>query len=714
VLNKIIAIYGKTGSAKSTTAVNLATCLAERDKVVILISANLQHGGIQLFFNQVIKEDKGIFQALNDVTEQEASFLTQCQSVNDNIYLLAVPNKHTEFFSDEKIEVRKIDDMVRRLSTHCDHIIFDCTDDLYNPLTAMGLYLADVALITYNPSYESIFWHNSMTSLFDQLRLSERIIPVVSTFNAGCKQEVFFSETGISYALRLPGLDNAKAYENSGTPIYYSSDKSKYIREYKKAIDKIADEINALEVPGHIAAEHPEGFAEINNLIFLKNKEGSSVREYDNYEQIKDIIMRTINANHSTELAEVVGKQEAEGRLQSLIRKYLNSLNLIVEGQNINDLTTRIYNDMAGLGLVSKYIFNEELEELNINSFNNIWATYPSGKVRLKERFGSDIEAQAIIKKALSLGKVIVDARNPVGDSSLGSGKRISGAVDPCVRSGYGGIASIRKQKTGIVTRELLISSNTASEEEIVFTETCLNNDISMIFGGATGSGKTASMACILKSVPTDTRIGVIQDNDEIDANIYDSTGTPINDAYHLFVKDKPYPVTEKELTKVMLRLDPDLVVLAEMRGDEAADIVRGSLTGHTALSSVHTKSAPLTYKRLVRLCHMAEPGLSEQSHLEDIIKAFPIVVFSKKLKDGSRRWMQIFEATGIKDGAVEGNVIFKFVQEEVVRDEETGKIKKIVGSHQQMNPISEGLAEILRENCVDEALIKKWRKEPC
>ncbi|HWQ77864.1 MAG TPA: ATPase, T2SS/T4P/T4SS family [Anaerovoracaceae bacterium] len=711
-MNKIITVFGKSGSGKSTLAANLGSCLAKRDKVVVLISANLQHGGIQLFFNQVIKADKGIFNALNDVAEQEHTYLTQCQNVNDNLYLLAVPNSHNDFFGTEKIEVGRVDDMVRRLSTSCDHIIFDCTDSLTNPITAMALYLADTALVTYNPSYESIFWHKSMKSLFEQLRLTERIIPVVSTYNMGCKQTVFFSETEMTYAVTLPGVESAKYYESSGTPMYYSPEKNKYIKEYKSGIDRIADEIAALDVPNHSAAEYPEGYAEIDNLIYLKNLKNKEedTDEFDNYEQIKDIVMRTINTRHSGELAEVVGKPEGEARLQSLIRKYLNSLDLVMEGQNINDLTSRIYDDMAGLGILSKYIYNEELEELNINSSNNIWATFPSGKVRLNEKFGSDVECQAIIKKALAMGKVIIDGRNPIGDSSIGSGKRISGAVEPCVRSGYGGIASIRKQKTGYVTRELLISSNTASEDEVVFIETCLNNDISMIFSGATGSGKTASMGCILKSIPKETRIGVIQDNDEIDVNIYDGYGTPVNDAYHLFVKDKPYPVTEKDLTKVMLRLDPDIVVLAEMRGDEAADVVRGSLTGHTALSSVHATSSELTYKRIVRLCHIAEPGLSEQSHLEDIIRAFPIIVFSKKLKDGSRKWMQVYEATGVKDGKVDGELIFKFVQDKV--DKEGDRIVKIHGTHKQVNPISDALAETLRENCVDEELIRKWRME--
>ena len=441
-----------------------------------------------------------------------------------------------------------------------------------------------------------------------------------------------------------------------------------------------------------------------------KSKENDD-EGFDNYEQVKDILMRTINANHSGELAEVVGKPEGKSKLQSLIRKYLNSLDLVMEGQNINDLTSRIYDDMAGLGLLSKYIYDDDLEELNINSADNIWATYPSGKVRLNEKFGNDIECQAIIKKALSLGNVIIDGRTPIGDSHIGSGKRISGAIEPCVRPGYGGIASIRKQKTGYVTRDLLISSKTATEDMIILAEKCVNHKISMIFAGPTGSGKTASMACVLRSVPKEKRIGVIQDNDEIDANIYNEYGTPINDAYHLFVKDGTPPVTEKDLTKVMLRLHPNIVVLAEMRGDEAADIVRGSLTGHTAISSVHATSAELTYTRIARLCHSAEPGLSEESHLRDIINAFPIVIFSDQLDDGSRKWLQVFEATGVKDKDVEGNLIYEFVTDKVEKDEKD-RITKIHGSHQQVAPISEKLAKKLRSYGVDEKLIRKWRME--
>lgn len=712
-MNKNIAIFGKSGSGKSTLAANLACAMANKDKVVAIISANLQHGSIQIFFNTIIKDNKGIFHALNDVTEREQEMLTQCNDVHPNIYLLATPNNHKDYYAEE-IEIRKFESMVRRLSVFTDYIIFDLKEDLNNPITAMGLYLADIACVTYNPSYDSIYWHKTMQTLFNQMLLEDRLIPVVSPHDMGCSMDQFFRETGIEYAKILPTVDRAKIYENSGTPIYFKKEKSKQIKSYRQAVDQVLYDIEHVfgSLNKHISADNPDGFAEINRLIFLKNKETGRTQEQDQYETIKNTVMQIITTNHADDLAEVVGKIEAAPRLKNLIRKYLNQEKLVIEGVNIGDLIERIYDDMAGLGLVSAYLKDDTLEELNINSTDSIWAIYPDRKERLETRFGTEVECQAIIKKALAAGGIQVDGRSPIGDSSLGSGRRVTGAIEPVVRKGTGGIASIRKQKSSYVTREFLVESGTTSVSELEFIETCINNEISVIFSGATGSGKTASMGCVLNSIPDDTRVGVIQDNDEININRFNEDGRQINDVFYLFTKGEPgdpNAVSEQKLATHMLRLHPDVLVLAEMRGNEAADIVRASLTGHTVISSVHAKSADLTYKRIVRLCHKAEPGLSEASHLQDIITAFPIIVFSKLQKDGTRKWTQIFEATGIKDNMVDGRMLFKYTPEKT--EEVDGKIVKIIGSHKQLNPISDHLADILRENCVDEELITKWKK---
>lgn len=711
-MNRNIAIFGKSGSGKSTLAANLACGIASQDKVVAIVSANLQHGSIQIFFNTVIKEDKGIFQALNDVTEREQEMLTQCSNVNHNIYLLATPNNHKDFYAEE-IEIRKFENMIRRLSVFTDYIIFDLKEDLNNPVTAMGLYLADIMCVTYNPSYDSIYWHNTMQALFNQLQLTDRIISVISPHEMGCSMDQFFRETQIEYAKILPTVDKAKIYENSGTPIYFKNESNKQLKSYRQGIDQIIYDIENTfnNLPKHISADNPDGIIELNRLIFLKNKESGKTQEQDQYETIKNTVMQIITTNHADDLAEVVGKAEAANRLRNLIRKYLNQEKLVMGDVNIGDLIERIYDDMAGLGLVSQYLKDDKLEELNINSADSIWAIYPDKKERLDVRFGTDVECQAIIKKALAAGGVQIDGRSPIGDSSLGSGRRVTGAIEPVIRKGLGGIASIRKQKSSYVTRDFLVSSETVSETEIEFIETCINNEISVIFSGATGSGKTASMGCVLNSIPDFTRVGVIQDNDEININRYDENNKQLNDVFYLFTKGEPgdpNAVSEQKLTTHMLRLHPDVLVLAEMRGNEAADIVRASLTGHTVISSVHAKSADLAYKRIVRLCHKAEPGLSELSHLQDIITAFPIIVFSKLQKDGTRKWSQIFEATGIKDDMVEGKMLFKYIPEksETLPD---GKIK-ITGKHKQINPISEHLADILRENCVDERLITKWK----
>lgn len=450
----------------------------------------------------------------------------------------------------------------------------------------------------------------------------------------------------------------------------------------------------------------------VNDLIYRANKRrsdnGESMKARD-YSEILDKLQRLIAKNHSAELAQVLYSQEAEGKLKDLIMHYLNSEQLVAKDlRNISELVDAVYYDMAGMGLLSPYLQNSDTEEINVNGSGGVWVLYKDRKVRLNETFSNAEACANIVRKMSRFGNVILDGSKPIGDSFIARGIRMSGAIEPCVDPDAGAIASVRKQKPSYITRENLIGWDTATAEELDFLAMCVNNGVSVAIAGATGSGKTADMGYILSCVPPERRIVTIEDTRELSLARYDENGVMVNDVIHLLTKEEPNPVTMLDLLKLSLRLHPEILVPAEMRGQEALTVQEAGRTGHTVVSTLHANSARTAYDRILTMCLEAGTSLSEGRLLKNIVEAFPIMLFKMQLPDKSRKYMEVYEATGVSNGEVTGTTIFKYVVDHYERDDE-GRITKVIGSHRRMGNISPALAERLLVGGVPHKEIRRF-----
>jgi pilus assembly protein CpaF len=403
------------------------------------------------------------------------------------------------------------------------------------------------------------------------------------------------------------------------------------------------------------------GFS-VNDLIYRANKlrsDSDESMQAQDYSEILDKLQRIIAKNHSAELAQVLYSEEAEEKLKDLIMRYLNSEQLVAKDKgNISELVDAIYYDMAGMGLLSPYLQDTDTEEINVNGYGGIWVLYRDRKVRLNETFGTPEACSNIVRKMSRFGNVILDGSKPIGDSFIARGVRMSGAISPCVDPDAGAIASIRKQKPSFITRENLIEWDTATAEELDFLTLCVNNGVSVAIAGATGSGKTADMGYILSCVPPDKRIVTIEDTRELSLAKFDENGVMINDVIHLLTKEEPNPIPMLDLLKLSLRLHPEILVPAEMRGKEALTVQEAGRTGHTIVSTLNANSARTAYDRILTMCLEAGTSLSEERLLKNIVEAFPIMLFKMQLPDKSRKYMEIFEATGVENGEVTGNTL--------------------------------------------------------
>jgi pilus assembly protein CpaF len=447
-------------------------------------------------------------------------------------------------------------------------------------------------------------------------------------------------------------------------------------------------------------------------------KDEHKVTDSKSYEEILNIIRELVSTNDGAELANVLEDAKSHSVIKGLISKYVRENQLSVnEIDSQSTLVDRIYEDMAGFAFLDKYLYDGKVEEINGNSWRDIEVISKDGNKKVPETFMSPQHCIDIVKKMMRLGGITIDDTKPTADSYITQGVRISAIIPPCVDQETGAVFSIRKQKQDVISKEQIVKWGTATSEEIEFILMCILNGVSIGIAGATSSGKTTDITCFLSDEALDDkRIYTIEDSSEIIAVKFDENGRVVNRVIHTKTrrddKNKERNVDENVLLRRALRFHPDLIVPAEMRGEEAMIAVESGRTGHTILTGFHASDALDAYTRILTMCMMSGIRLSEELMMKLIISAFPIMVFKKQSPDKTRKYMKIIEAEDFSDGKVRGRTLFKFVITGKERTEDGTGIKKMLGYHKKMRPISNKLANRLLENGADIETIKKFAQE--
>jgi len=432
-----------------------------------------------------------------------------------------------------------------------------------------------------------------------------------------------------------------------------------------------------------------------------------------NYQELLENVRAVIAEKHSKELSSALGSADAAKALKTLILKYCVD---VLAGKEFEQdrLVEKIYQDMAGRGVLTDYLYDPSVEEINVNGYNVIEIDYPDHIKYLydKEAFPTPTAALDIIKRMVRMGGMILDAQTPRVDSYTGNGTRISAMIPPVVPQDRGVIASIRKQNRNEITRQELLDSGSASADMLDFLTLCLCNGISIGLAGGTGSGKTTDQAYLLneyirRNEDYNNRVFIIEDSRELNLIDFDKENARPARVLYTVTKDPPNPITMLDLIVSSLRFHPSLIVPAEVRDAAAWEAANAGQTGHTILTAFHADGARDAYRRLVSMCHSAQTGLSDELLLEMCVGAWPIMVFKKQLKDNSRKYMEIFEATGAENGKLQGRMLYRFVISETERDGR-GRIVKVHGSHQRVGTLSPELFTRLRDNGVPEAELKR------
>lgn len=460
-------------------------------------------------------------------------------------------------------------------------------------------------------------------------------------------------------------------------------------------------------------------FSNLKNKNVDLNKVEVEENQDENYSNLIDAIRDELIKRYNETITSLIENKTEEN--EKKIKGYLEVV-LSDSYPTYKKDIEQIYNDIFGFAFIDDWLKDPSFEEMNGNSWNFIEVITTDGFKILDKGFNSPQHAKNVIKKMMSLGRAILDEASPTLDSFIGTGLRLTATIDPVVDEDVGVTFSLRKLKGRKIDLDSLVYKYDAySQDEVDFVKTCLNYGVSVLFGGATSSGKSSDMQSFLTAIlkKGDLRCYTIEENTrELDLIINSTVkNRQISRVIHTKTRyanknnsSNTLNVDSDLLVKTALRYHPDIIVPAEMRGKEAKEAVDASQTGHTIVSSAHVKSVTSAYKRLLSLVQKSDNNsASEDMMMEAIIEAFPIVVFKRQLKeDDSRRCEKIFEAVAWdkKEKKIIGNILYRYIKAGVVTNS-NGKMQ-VVGEHKKLNYASFKLCQQLYEAGLDVSYIKK------
>lgn len=404
--------------------------------------------------------------------------------------------------------------------------------------------------------------------------------------------------------------------------------------------------------------------------------------------------------------------REQKQQITAYITKYLTDYSLGVEGLGFDALVERIYSEMAEFSFLTEYLFSSNVEEININAWNDIKVNYSDGRiVPAREKFNSPSHAVDVVRRILHKSGMILDHSQPVIRGHLSNKIRITVFGNPVIDHDKGVAASIRIINPQKLARNDFISNRTATAEMLDFLSLMLRYGVSMCVTGATSSGKTTLMAWILETIPDDKRIITIENGcREFDLVKTDASGNVINNVVHLTTQQSEDPrqnVDQEKLLEFTLTANPDVICVGESKSAEAMAAQEAARTGHAVITTTHANSCSATYYRLVTLCRQ-KYGMDEKTLYNLVTEAFPIVLFTKKLEDNSRKIMEITECEIAEDGGRSIRTLYRYhvTSNEVV----DGKVN-ITGHFEKVNDISAGLKKRLLENGMPANMLKDLLK---
>ena len=325
------------------------------------------------------------------------------------------------------------------------------------------------------------------------------------------------------------------------------------------------------------------------------------------------------------------------------------------------EFVQHIYSSIRGLGLLDNILKDASITEVMINGPDHIFIEKNGRVQRLNRSFESEKRLEDVIQRIVGGAGREVNQSTPIVDTRLEDGSRVNVVLPPI--SLVGPVVTIRKFSKTPMTIEQLIRYGSITEEIAAVLKILVEAKYNIFISGGTGSGKTTFLNALSNYIPREERIITIEDSAELQiANIDNLVSLETRNANNSGAGE----ITIRDLIKSSLRMRPERIIVGEVRGPEALDMLQAMNTGHDgSLSTGHANSTRDMLSRLETMVLQGASGMPLQAIRMQIASALDIIIHLSRLRDHSRKTMEITEVLGVEDGIIQLNPLYVFEEDE-------------------------------------------------
>jgi pilus assembly protein CpaF len=327
-------------------------------------------------------------------------------------------------------------------------------------------------------------------------------------------------------------------------------------------------------------------------------------------------------------------------------------------------IALEITDDILGHGPLERLLADETVTEIMVNGPFEIWIERGGRLYPSDVQFNDDSHLRRIINKMVAQVGRRIDESSPMVDARLPDGSRVNAVIPPLSLSGP--LITIRKFSRRRLTFDDMVKLGTLNQETVEFLQRCIKAQLNMLISGGTGSGKTTLLNALSTAIPDEERIVTIEDAAEL----------RLNQTHVLRLEARPKDlageneVPIRALVRNSLRMRPDRIIVGEVRGAEALDMLQAMNTGHDgSLSTVHANSSRDALARIETMVLMSGYDLPVRAIREQVSSALDGIIHLERLEDGSRRVTSITEVQRMESDVITLQELFKFQVDEVTRE---------------------------------------------
>lgn len=369
-----------------------------------------------------------------------------------------------------------------------------------------------------------------------------------------------------------------------------------------------------------------------------------------------------------------MSNEELEENIEALVSERLGVQYCSIE-QRVS-IVQQIYSSIRGFGLLDTILTDDTITEVMINGPDHIFIEQKGHLFRLDKHFESERRLEDIIQRIVGLAGREVNQANPICDTRLSDGSRVNVVLPPIALCGP--TLTIRKFSKTPMTIEKLIEYESLTQDIADKLELLVKAKYNIFISSGTGSGKTTFLNALSNYIPKDERVITIEDSAELQiAGIDNLVSLETRNANVAGAGE----ITIRDLIKSSLRMRPERIIVGEVRGGEALDMLQAMNTGHDgSLSTGHANSTEDMLSRLETMVLQGAAGLPLDAIRQQIASAVDIIIHLSRLRDKSRKTVEITEVLGLEDGRIKLNPLYVF------EEDENSTLEKVSGSLKRTN----------------------------